>query len=111
MPPSSDSGIESNPARGIPAIVFVMIGLFIILLSIGTVALFGGFYVMDEWDSKDWTERAHKYFSTIILLMASSTILPSVVISMCMESQNKHREVLELWSRGKPNACTIVNII
>jgi hypothetical protein len=33
-----------------------MIGLFIILLSIGTVALFGGFYVMDEWDSKDWTE-------------------------------------------------------
>ena len=54
--PSSDSEIESNPAGGIPAIVFVMIGLFIILLSIGTVALFGGFYVMDEWDSKDWTE-------------------------------------------------------
>ena len=50
------SEIESNPAGGIPAIVFVMIGLFIILLSIGTVALFGGFYVMDEWDSKDWTE-------------------------------------------------------
>ena len=56
MMPSSDSEIESNPAGGIPAIVFVMIGLFIILLSIGTVALFGGFYVMDEWDSKDWTE-------------------------------------------------------
>ena len=56
MLPSSDSEIESNPAGGIPAIVFVMIGLFIILLSIGTVALFGGFYVMDEWDSKDWTE-------------------------------------------------------
>ena len=56
MMPSSDSEIESNPAWGIPAIVFVMIGLFIILLSIGTVALFGGFYVMDEWDSKDWTE-------------------------------------------------------
>ena len=54
--PSSDSEIGSNPAGGIPAIVFVMIGLFIILLSIGTVALFGGFYVMDEWDSKDWTE-------------------------------------------------------
>jgi hypothetical protein len=51
------SEIESNPAVGsVPAIVFVMIGLFIILLSIGTVALFGGFYVMDEWDSKDWTE-------------------------------------------------------
>jgi len=57
MMPSSDSEIESNPAVGsVPAIVFVMIGLFIILLSIGTVALFGGFYVMDEWDSKDWTE-------------------------------------------------------
>jgi len=56
MMPSSDSEIESNSAGGIPAIVFVMIGLFIILLSIGTVALFGGFYVMDEWDSKDWTE-------------------------------------------------------
>ncbi|PXY77376.1 MAG: hypothetical protein CXX80_00670 [Methanobacteriota archaeon] len=56
MLPSSDSEIESNPAGGIPAIVFVMIGFFIILLSIGAVAFFGGFYVMDEWDSKDWTE-------------------------------------------------------
>jgi len=56
MMPSSDSEIESNPAGGMPAIVFVMIGLFIILLSIGTVALFGGFYVMDEWNSKDWPE-------------------------------------------------------
>jgi len=57
MMPSSDSEIESNPAvGGVPAIVFVMIGFFIILLSIGAVAFFGGFYVMDEWDSKDWTE-------------------------------------------------------
>ena len=55
--PSSDSEIESIPVVGsVPAIVFVMIGLLIILLSIGTVAFFGGFYVMDEWDSKDWTE-------------------------------------------------------
>ena len=33
MMPSSDSEIESNPAGGIPAIVFVMIGLFLIDVS------------------------------------------------------------------------------
>lgn len=53
---SNDSETESNSAVSIPAIVFVMIGLFVALLSIGAVAFFGGFYVMDEWDSKDWTE-------------------------------------------------------
>jgi hypothetical protein len=53
---SGDSEIESNPDGGMPAIVFVMIGLFIILVSIGVVAFFGGFGVMDEWNSKDWPE-------------------------------------------------------
>ena len=54
---SNDSETESKPAAGnVPAIVFIMIGLFVILMSIGAVAFFGGFYVMDEWDSKDWTE-------------------------------------------------------
>jgi|TARA_B110000914_G_scaffold115466_1_gene100981 hypothetical protein len=52
----SDSEIESKPAGGIPAVVFVIIGLFIIIMGIGLVAFFGGFSVMDEWDSKDWTE-------------------------------------------------------
>lgn len=51
------SETEPKPAVGnVPPIIFVMIGLFVIILSIGAVALFGGFYVIDEWDSKDWTE-------------------------------------------------------
>tara|TARA_B110001454_G_C12582670_1_gene376780 strand:- start:167 stop:784 length:618 start_codon:yes stop_codon:yes gene_type:complete len=53
---SNDSEIESNPAGVIPAVVFVIIGLFVIIIGIGLVAFFGGFSVMDEWDSKDWTE-------------------------------------------------------
>jgi len=46
---------STDIGRG-PDFVFVSIGLFIILMAIGAVAFFGGFYVMDEWDSKDWTE-------------------------------------------------------
>ena len=53
---NSDSEIESKSAGGIPAFVFVIIGLFVIIIGIGLVAFFGGFSVMDEWDSKDWTE-------------------------------------------------------
>jgi hypothetical protein len=52
----NDSETESNSAVSIPAIVFVTIGLFAIIIGIALVAFFGGFYVMDEWDSKDWTE-------------------------------------------------------
>ena len=52
----NDSETESNSAVSIPAIVFVAIGLFAIIIGIALVAFFGGFYVMDEWDSKDWTE-------------------------------------------------------
>ncbi|PXF21751.1 MAG: hypothetical protein CXX69_02830 [Candidatus Thalassarchaeum betae] len=46
---------STDIGRG-PDFVFVSIGLFIILMAIGAVAFFGGFYVMDEWDSKDWPE-------------------------------------------------------
>ena len=54
---NSDSGDESSTdiKRG-PDFVFVAIGLFVIIMAIGTVAFFGGFGVMDEWNSKDWTE-------------------------------------------------------
>ncbi|HIG19720.1 MAG: hypothetical protein CXT67_06180 [Methanobacteriota archaeon] len=52
----NDSETESNSAVSIPAIVFVAIGLFAIIIGIALVAFFGGFNVMDEWDSKDWTE-------------------------------------------------------
>ena len=52
----NDFETESNSAVSIPAIVFVAIGLFAIIIGIALVAFFGGFYVMDEWDSKDWTE-------------------------------------------------------
>ena len=52
----NDSETKSNSTVSIPAIVFVAIGLFAIIIGIALVAFFGGFYVMDEWDSKDWTE-------------------------------------------------------
>ena len=52
----NDSETKSNSVVSIPAIVFVAIGLFAIIIGIALVAFFGGFYVMDEWDSKDWTE-------------------------------------------------------
>jgi hypothetical protein len=54
---NSDSSDESSTdiKRG-PDFVFVAIGLFVIIMAIGTVAFFGGFGVMDEWNSKDWTE-------------------------------------------------------
>ncbi len=53
---NSDSEIESKSAGGIPAFVFVIIGLFVIIIGIGLVAFFGGFDVIDEWDSRDWDE-------------------------------------------------------
>ena len=54
---NNDSVDDSNPdIERDPVFVFVAIGLFIILISIGTVAFFGGFDVIDEWTSKDWTE-------------------------------------------------------
>jgi hypothetical protein len=54
---NSDSGDEASTdiERG-PVLVFIVTGLFIIIMAIGAVAFFGGFGVMDEWNSKDWTE-------------------------------------------------------
>ncbi len=54
---NSDSGDEASTdiERG-PVLAFVATGLFIIIMAIGAVAFFGGFGVMDEWNSKDWTE-------------------------------------------------------
>ena len=54
---NSDSGDETNPEikRG-PDMMYVAIGFFTIIIGIALVAFFGGFYVMDEWDSRDWVE-------------------------------------------------------
>jgi hypothetical protein len=54
---SSDSDDDASPEikRG-PDIMYVAIGFFTIIIGIALVAFFGGFYVMDEWDSRDWVE-------------------------------------------------------
>ena len=54
---NSDSGDDtSTETRAGPDIMYVGIGFFVIIMGIGLVAFFGGFYVMDEWDSTDWIE-------------------------------------------------------
>ena len=54
---NSDSGDDtSTETRAGPEIMYVGIGFFVIIMGIGLVAFFGGFYVMDEWDSRDWIE-------------------------------------------------------
>lgn len=54
---NSDSGDDtSTETRAGPDIMYVGIGFFVIIMGIGLVAFFGGFYVMDEWDSRDWIE-------------------------------------------------------
>ena len=54
---SSDSVIESNPAvGGMPALVFVMIGLFIISIAAGVFVFFDGMDMTDEWTSRNWPE-------------------------------------------------------
>ena len=54
---NSDSDDDASPEikRG-PDIMYVAIGFFTIIIGIALVAFFGGFYVMDEWDSRDWVE-------------------------------------------------------
>ena len=54
---NSDSVDETSPEikRG-PDMMYVAIGFFTIIIGIALVAFFGGFYVMDEWDSRDWVE-------------------------------------------------------
>ena len=54
---NSDSSDEASPEikRG-PDMMYVAIGFFTIIIGIALVAFFGGFYVMDEWDSRDWVE-------------------------------------------------------
>ena len=55
--PNNDSGDEASlDIERDPTLVFVVTGLFIILISIVTVAFFGGFDIIDEWSSKDWSE-------------------------------------------------------
>ena len=54
---NSDSDDDASPEikRG-PDMMYVAIGFFTIIIGIALVAFFGGFYVMDEWDSRDWVE-------------------------------------------------------
>ena len=54
---NSDSSDEASPEikRG-SDMMYVAIGFFTIIIGIALVAFFGGFYVMDEWDSRDWVE-------------------------------------------------------
>ena len=54
---NSDSGDETNhEIKPGPDMKYVAIGFFTIIIGIALVAFFGGFYVMDEWDSRDWVE-------------------------------------------------------
>jgi hypothetical protein len=54
---NSDSGDEtSTEIKPGPDMMYVAIGFFTIIIGIALVAFFGGFYVMDEWDSRDWVE-------------------------------------------------------
>ena len=54
---NSDSGDETSPKiKPGPDMMYVAIGFFAIIIGIALVAFFGGFYVMDEWDSRDWIE-------------------------------------------------------
>jgi hypothetical protein len=48
---------ESSPdiKRG-ANFLFIPIGLLVMIIGIGLVAFFGGFDVIDEWDSRDWDE-------------------------------------------------------
>ena len=55
--PNNDSADEASlDIERDPTLVFVVTGLFIILISIVAVAFFGGFDIIDEWSSKDWSE-------------------------------------------------------
>ena len=54
---NSDSGDETiHEIKPGPDMKYVAIGFFTIIIGIALVAFFGGFYVMDEWDSRDWVE-------------------------------------------------------
>jgi len=54
---NSDSSDEASPeTKPGPDMMYVAIGFFTIIIGIALVTFFGGFYVMDEWDSRDWTE-------------------------------------------------------
>jgi hypothetical protein len=54
---NSDSDDDASPEiKPGPDMMYVGIGFFTIIIGIALVAFFGGFYVMDEWDSRDWVE-------------------------------------------------------
>ena len=52
-----DSSGEGSPdIKREPDMIYVAIGFFTIMTGTAIVAFFGGFHVMDEWDSRNWVE-------------------------------------------------------